>query len=97
MYARMLTVQANHDKLEEAVALFKHSFVPATKQQKGFVSLTLLGNRKAGKGIVITLWKTEADLRAGDASGYLQEQAAKFAGVFAGPLIQEEYEVAAHS
>ena len=53
----------------------------------------LLTDRSTGKGVTVGLWETEADLKANEASGYLQEQTAKFAGVFAAPPVREEYEV----
>jgi heme-degrading monooxygenase HmoA len=97
MYARVLTVQVQPDESEEAIAIFRNSVIPAAKQQKGFISLMLLTDRSTGKGITVGLWETEADLKANDASGYLQEQIAKFAGVFAAPPVREEYEVSVHS
>jgi heme-degrading monooxygenase HmoA len=96
MYARVVTVQVQPDKSEEAIAIFQNS-VPAAKQQKGFISLMLLTDRSTGKGVTVGLWETDADLKANEASGYLQEQTAKFAGVFAAPPVQEVYEVSVHS
>jgi heme-degrading monooxygenase HmoA len=97
MYARVVTVQVQPDKSEEAIAIFQNSVIPAAKQQKGFISLMLLTDRSTGKGVTVGLWETEADLKANEASGYLQEQTAKFAGVFAAPPVQEVYEVSVHS
>jgi heme-degrading monooxygenase HmoA len=97
MYARVVTVQAQPGKTEEAIAIFRNSVIPAAKQQKGFISLMLLTDRNTGKGITVGLWETEADLKANEASGYFQEQTAKFAGVFAAPPVREEYEVSVHS
>jgi hypothetical protein len=42
MYARVVTVQAQPGKTEEAIAIFRNSVIPAAKQQKGFISLMLL-------------------------------------------------------
>jgi heme-degrading monooxygenase HmoA len=99
MYARIVTVQVQPDKIEEAISIFQNSVIPAAKQQKGFISLMLLTDtdRSTGKGISVGLWETEVDLKASEASGYLQEQLAKFGGVFAAPPVQEAYEVSVHS
>jgi heme-degrading monooxygenase HmoA len=97
MYARIVTVQVQPDRSEEAIAIFQNSVIPAAKQQKGFISLMLLSDRRTVKGITVGLWETEADLKANEASGYLQEQTAKFTGVVAAPPVQEEYEVSVHS
>jgi hypothetical protein len=44
-------------------------------------------------GISITLWATEADLLAGESSGYLAEQLGKLAPYFTAPPEREVYEV----
>jgi heme-degrading monooxygenase HmoA len=79
--------------MEEAVGIYRDSVVPAAKQQKGFKGALLLTDPNTGKGISIALWETEADMQAGEASGYFQEQIAKFAAVFAAPPVTEHYEV----
>jgi quinol monooxygenase YgiN len=97
MYARIVTVQVQPEKREEAISIFQNSIIPAAKQQKGFISLMLLTDRSTGKGISIGVWETEADLKANEASGYLQEQFAKLAGVAVAPPVRDEYEVSAQS
>ena len=51
-------------------------------------------DRSTGKVIAITLWKTEADLLAGETSGYLREQLGKLTHVLATQVVREAYEVA---
>lgn len=97
MFARVMSVQVAPGKAEEAIGIFRDSVIPAAKKQKGFVKLMLLADRKAGKAIIVGLWETEADLRANEASGYLQEQTAKFTSVFLAPPVREEYEVSVQS
>ena len=43
--------------------------------------------------MTITFWATEADLLAGETSGYYQAQIAKVAHVLATPVLREAYEV----
>ena len=93
MHARAVTVQIQPGKIDEAIAIYRDSVMPAAKQQKGFKGAWLLTDRNTGKGLSVTLWETEADLTAGEASGYYQEQIAKFGGVFAMPPVREHYEV----
>lgn len=97
MFARIMSVQVAPGKAEEAIAIFRDSVIPAAKKQKGFIKLMLMTNRVAGRGVIVGLWETEADLKANEASGYLQEQTAKFAGLFAAPPVREEYEVSVQS
>jgi heme-degrading monooxygenase HmoA len=93
MYARVITVQIQPSKVDEAIRIYQDSVVPAAKQQKGFKSIWLLTDRKSGKGISFGLWDTEADMIASESSGYLSEQLAKFGSLFTAPPITERFEV----
>ena len=94
MHARVTVSQIKPDKIDEAVALYRDSVVPTAKQQRGFKALLNLSDRTTGKGLSIVLWETEADMKAGEASGYYQQQLAKFKDLFATPPVKEHYEVA---
>lgn len=93
MYARVVTVQVQPGKRDEAIGIYRDSVVPAAKQQKGSKGALLLTDRNTGKGISIALWETEADMKASEASGYLQEQLAKFGAILAAPPTTEHFEV----
>jgi heme-degrading monooxygenase HmoA len=96
MYARATTIQLRPGMTDRMSAIFQDDVVPAAQQQPGFRGGLLLTDRDSGKVIAISLWETEADLAAGEASGYYQAQMAKLAGVgfFAGPPVRETYQVA---
>jgi heme-degrading monooxygenase HmoA len=79
--------------MDEAIAIYRDSVMPAAKQQKGFKGLSLLTDRSTDKGISIVFWETEADMKAGEASGYYQQQLGKFKDVFGAPPVREQYEV----
>ncbi len=93
MHARVVTVQIKPDKIEETLSVWRDAVLPTAKQQNGFKGVLVLTDRGAGKGLSITLWETEADMNAGEASGYFQEQLAKFANFFTGQPVREHYEV----
>ena len=93
MYARVSIAQSQPGKADEVIRIHRDSVVPAAKQQKGFKGLYLLHDRKTGKGITITLWETEADMTAGETSGFYQQQVAKFKDVLSAPPVREAYEV----
>ena len=93
MHARVLITQFQPGKMDEAINLYRDSVVPAAKQQQGFKGALLLADRNTGKAISVAMWETEADMKAGEASGYLQEQIAKFSAIFAAPPTTERYEV----
>jgi len=93
MYARVSITQVQPGKTDEGIRIHRESVVPACKQQKGFKGLYVLGDRKTGKGLTISLWETEADMTAGEASGFYQQQVAKFKDILTGPAVREGYEV----
>ena len=93
MHARVTIGQMLVAKLDEAITIYRDSVVPAAKQQKGFKGLYVLTDRKTGKGLTIALWETEADMMAGENSGYYQQQVAKFRDFLSAPSVREAYEV----
>jgi heme-degrading monooxygenase HmoA len=95
MHARVITVQVQPGAFDEAIRIYQESVVPTAKEQPGCEGLLLLVNRHAGTAISISLWETEADLKAGETSNYLQDQLAKFADVFVPGRLpgRETYEV----
>ena len=93
MQARVVNVQVQPNRKDEAIALYRDSIEPAASQQKGYKGALLLTDPNSGKAISITLWETEADMKAGEASGYFQQQLASFGAMFAAPPVTEHYEV----
>jgi quinol monooxygenase YgiN len=97
MVTRIVTVQIKPGQLEEAVRIFQDSILPAARQQPGFKSLTLLTDPATGKAMSVGHWSTEADLKASETNGFLQEQFAKFAQVIAAPPVREVFQISAQS
>jgi heme-degrading monooxygenase HmoA len=95
MFARVTTVQISPDKVVEATSIFQNSVLPAAKAQQGFRAGYMLTDAATGKGMAITMWDTLADLQANEASGFYQEQVAKFGSLFTAPPTREIYEVGA--
>jgi len=93
MYARVVTSQLKPGAIDEWIAILRDSIVPAAKQQQGFRGFIVLADRSANKGIAYSMWETEADLKATEASNFYQEQIAKLAGVMAMPPTRELYEL----
>ncbi len=93
MYARVVHVQMKLDKFQETIDLYRESVLPAAQEQAGFQGAWLLTNKETGKGISITVWDSEASMKAGESSGYFQAQLGKFGAYFAGPPSTETYEV----
>lgn len=93
MHARITTVHLQPDKIAEATALYQNSVVPVITGQHGFKGVYLFTD-PGGTGQSITLWESEADGQAYEASGAYREQVAKFAALFSAPPSLATYDVA---
>jgi heme-degrading monooxygenase HmoA len=93
MNARVTFATAEPAKIDEVIKVVRDSILPAAKKQKGFKGLYHLGNRSTGKGVVIVLWNTEADMVASESSGFYKEQVAKVMPLLSGQPTMEHYEV----
>jgi heme-degrading monooxygenase HmoA len=93
MFARVTIATGLPGKAEDLLRIERDSIVPACKTQKGFKGLYLLHDPKTQKGMTITLWESDADMRAAELSGFYQQQVAKVKDVIGGPPVREEYEV----
>lgn len=93
MFARLGTYQFNIDKLDEAVKRYEDRVIPALKSQKGFRGGYMLSDRKASKGVSMTLWDSEEDCIADEQSGQFQERTSWFQDFFTTPPVREGYEV----
>ena len=93
MHAHVVTIQIRPGKLDGAIAIYRDAVVPSLRKQKGFRGARLLTDPVSGKGLMETLWETEADLTATEASGRFQEEVARFQPVLGAPATREHYEV----
>ena len=91
MHVRLVTVQLQPGKIDEATNLYK-SIESEWKQKKGFAGAHLALDRNTGKGFSTTAWETLADLEATEASGWYQDVLSRFASMLAGPPSREIYE-----
>jgi len=93
MYARVTTFKIRPNKWD-ALAEDRGDAEQLAVQQ-GFKGLYFLQHREAGKVISITLWETEEDMKAQEASGWYQEALERWEDTYAGPPVTEHYEVGA--
>ncbi len=96
MFARIVTTHIHLGQMDDAIALFRDSIAPAAQKQKGFKGIRLFTDRNSGKGVVVSLWETEDDLKANEASGYYQEQVNKLAPMLSAPPEREAFEVSVY-
>lgn len=94
MFARITSMNIKPERIEDAIAVYKKSVVPAAKSQKGFAAAYLLADRETGKMLSITFWKSEQDALENERNRYYQEQIVKFLDMLQSGPIREGYEVA---
>jgi heme-degrading monooxygenase HmoA len=93
---RVVHLQIHPDKVEEAATIFRTSLLPAVRQLPGFQQAYLAVDRATGKGVGITVWATEADLVANEASEFFREQLTPLRPLFVNPPEREFFEVVGH-
>ena len=93
MHGRIVSVQVEPEDLGKAIEIYRDSVIPAAREQKGFHDALLFTDSATGRAVSITIWETEEDVLAGQASGYYQEQIAKFAELMIRTPEQEGFEL----
>jgi len=94
MFARVTTTKGSPDKVEESIRHVREEALPAAKKLRGFKGMYLLVDRKTGNDLAVTLWETEADLKAStEAANRLRAQATQAAGATQPPKV-DIYEIA---
>ena len=91
MYARITYSQLVSGTTDKALDVWKEKVGPALKEAKGFKGAYVIGDPDTGKGVTFTLWETEADMKATDAT--MPQTLALFEGMFASQPDQESMEV----
>ena len=86
MHARVSTRQIQSGQMGAAIRILRDETQPVVQEQRGFKEGLVLADSNTGKLITISLWDTEADLRANDPPGFVD-------AVATGSTTREVYEV----
>lgn len=93
MYARSTTVEAQSDCIDAGIACIRDEVMPAVADLDGYVGMSLLVDREAGRCIATTAWRDAEAMRASAAHVVpLRQRAAEAFGT-ANPTV-EEWEIA---
>ena len=92
-YARVTITMAKPETFDQTGPLWRERVLPNLKQADGFRGVWVLGDRKTGKGITVTLWTTEAAMKALESSGAYGQALAVFKAFMTAPPTMELYEV----
>ena len=79
-------------EVEQALERYKALVLPDLRVQPGYEGVYVMLNPQ-GKGLLMTLWDTEAAADAGIKSGYYDRQVAKLITLFKEPPGREHYQV----
>ncbi|MCL4371569.1 MAG: hypothetical protein M1380_11805 [Chloroflexi bacterium] len=94
MYARVTTIYASPERVDEGAMHFKDEVLPMLQDLPGFKGGYLLVDFKSGRMIEITLWATEAEMQASsEIASTLSAESAEVTTAAAIPAM-ELYEVA---
>ena len=69
MFARVTTYEGPPDKLDEALRVAREKVIPGAEKLEGFEGAYLLVDRKTGKSMSISLWRSEKDVHASEEAG----------------------------
>ena len=93
MFARVSTFQGSPDHTAEGLRVAREQVLPAATLMDGFKGIYLLYDQESGKSLSLTLWETEADMRASEeAANRVRAQSAEASGDKV--INVERYEVA---
>ena len=79
--------------MKAEVSSVAQGLVPILKQQRGFEGLQVLTDPNAGEGIIVSMWETEADAKASEASPSYIGQMSMMPSFLYDPLAPETYEL----
>lgn len=71
MNARVVSIEWEIDKLDDAIAFFRNRVATALKKQAGFANTRMLVDKQSSKGMLVTVWESEDALKASETNGFL--------------------------
>ena len=95
MFARVSTIQAPTEGIDEGARLIQERVIPDMQRQRGYQGGYWMIDRQTGRTLVVTLWESQEALQASAAAA---ERSRTEATQVVGATVQrvEEYEVLAH-
>ncbi len=92
MYARATNIRFPPQMKAEVISVGQ-GLASILKEQRGFKELQVLTDPSAGEGVIISLWETEADAEASEATSSYIGQISMMSSLLYRPLVPKTYEV----
>ncbi len=95
MHARVVSMEMLPINVGEAVRIYQDRVVPAAREQEGFRGAFMLTDPGTGEGLSISLWNSEEDMHASEASGFYHRKLSELEAFFISTPVRKHYEVSA--
>jgi heme-degrading monooxygenase HmoA len=95
LYARVVSMEMLPIDVGKAVRIYQDRVVPAAREEEGFRGTLLLTDPDTGEGLSITLWNSEEDMHASEASGFYHRKLSELEDLFISTPERKHYEVSA--
>ena len=93
MHARVVSMEVLPMNVEEAVRIYRGSVVSGATAERGFKGAPLLTDQYTDEGVSLSLWESEDDMRASEASGFYHRKLDQLDALFVSTPIRKHYEV----
>ncbi|HSK98717.1 MAG TPA: hypothetical protein VK869_00110 [Rubrobacteraceae bacterium] len=81
--------------VREAVRIYQERVVPAAREEEGFRGALMLTDPDTGEGLSISLWNSEDEMHASEASGFYHRKLDELEALFISTPVRKHYEVSA--
>lgn len=95
MHARVVSMETLPINVGEAVRIYQDRVLPAAREQEGFRGAFMLTDQDTGEGLSISLWDSEEDMHASEASGFYHRKLNELDALFISTPVRKHYEVSA--
>jgi heme-degrading monooxygenase HmoA len=93
VHARIVSMEILPMNMQEAVRIYQDLVVPAAKEQRGFRGALMLTDPYTGEGVSISLWESEDDMHASEASGFYHRKLNELDDLFISTPVRKHYDV----
>lgn len=95
MHARVVSMEMLPMNVREAVRIYQERVVPAAREEEGFRGALMLTDPDTGEGLSISLWNSEDEMHASEASGFYHRKLDELEALFISTPVRKHYEVSA--
>ena len=93
MHARVVSMEMLPINVREAVRIYQERVLPAAREQESFRGALMLTDPDTGEGLSISLWNSEDEMHASEASGFYHRKLSELDALFISTPVRKHYEV----